>query len=415
MAVKQTRTPTAISARSEQLDSRDAAREIASELRSGSLVRPDILVVFGSFHHRALFSDVLEVLRGDLHPAHLLACTAKSVVSDRLELEDGPAISALALSLPGVVARPFHFDIADGPPSVWSDSFIRDRVALPPDEGDAHGVLPHRGTIMVSDPFSINAAEAAAAIDRAAGPQGARVIGGIASGASHAGLNVLAADRRIAHMGAVGLSIFGDVQIDFVTSSGCRPVGAPMVVTKARGGEIHELGGKPALSAARAMADALSESERAHFANGLLVGIAVNAAKPRLGRGDFLVRPVQALDAARGIITLPEAIAVGTTVQFQVRDASTAHEDLDMLLDAEMLRDPAAAALLFTCYLRGSRLYGDAENDAALLSRRLGGLPIAGFHTAGEIAPIGRRSQLHTQTAAVALFRSARPRGAAGV
>jgi small ligand-binding sensory domain FIST len=408
MPVKTTRTPSAISAWSLQTDSRQAAREIAANLRSGTLVRPDVLVVFGSFHHRALFSDALEILRGELHPAHLLACTAKSVIADHLEFEGVHGMSAVALSLPGVVARPFHFDIADGPPSVWSDAFIRERVALAPDEGDARGVMPHRGTLLLGDPFSINVGQAAAAIDRAAGPAGAKIIGGLASGASHAGLNVLAADRRIAHMGVVGLTLFGDLSIDCVSSSGCKPIGATFVVTKTRGNQILELGGRPALSAAQAMAEALSEEERARFAQGLLVGIAVNAAKPRHGRGDFLVRPVVGGDADRGAIAVAEPVPVGATLRFQVRDAHTAREDLGMLLDAEMLREPPAAAVVFSCLMRGAHLFGPGEHDAALLSRRLGGIPAAGFHCAGEIAPIGKRSYLNSQTVSVALFRAGR-------
>ena len=410
MAPNRTRTPAAISARSERTDTREAARELAAELRAGTLVRPDLLVVFGSFHHRALFSDALDILRSELHPSHLLACTARSVIADHLELEATHGLSAVALSLPGVVARPFWFDVTDGPPAVWTDAFIRERVALAPDEGDARGVLPYCGALMLADPFSIHAGAAAAAIDRAAGPSGAKIIGGIASGASHAGLNVLAVDRRIAHMGTVGLTLFGDLSLDCITSSGCRPIGSTFVVTKVKGNQILELGGRPALAAAQTMAEALPEAERARFSQGLLVGIAANASKPRLGRGDFLIRAVQGLDAERGAIALPDPVAVGSTVQFQVRDASTAHEDLDMLLDKEMLREPPAAAVVFACQLRGSRLYGLGEHDAALISRRLGGVPAAGFHCAGEITPIGPRSYLNAQTTAIALFRAGRHR-----
>ena len=75
-------------------------------------------------------------------------------------------------------------------------------------------------------------------------------------------------------------------------------------------------------------------------------------------------------------------------------------------------QDPPAAALVFACHLRGSRLFGSGEHDAALISRRLRGIPAAGFHCAGEVAPIGPRSYLNSQTTAIALFRAGRHRTA---
>jgi len=403
--VKLTKPPSAVTALSQRTDTRSAAREVAEMLRATIQVRPDLLVMFGSFHHRALFSDALETLRSELHPAHVLACTAESVIAGGREIERSAGLSAIALSLPGVIARPFSFELADGPPAVWSEGFIRERVSLPPDEG----ALPHRGVLMLADPFSIHAGQACAALDAAAGPQGARVFGGLASGASHAGLNVLAVDRRLTHEGIVGLSLFGDVEIDCVVSQGCRPVGPCFVVTKSRGAEILELGGRPALEAAKAMAETLSDGELPLLGQGLLVGIAYDATKPRLGRGDFLVRPVLAVDTARGALSLSDAVPVGTTVQFQIRDAATAHDDLALLLSAQKLRDPPAAALLFSCNARGSHLFGAADHDAGFISARLEQPPMAGFQCSGEIGPIGRHSYVHTQTASIALFRAPRP------
>jgi small ligand-binding sensory domain FIST len=307
-----------------------------------------------------------------------------------------------------VIARPFHFSLTDGPPSVWSDGFIRERVSLPPDEG----ALPHRGLLMLADPFALHTGQACAAIERAAGPGSARIFGGIASGASHAGLNVLTVDRRTAHEGIVGLSIFGDVEIHGQVSQGCRPVGQPVVVTRARGGEILEIGGRPALEVTRAMAEALSEHDQELLGNGLLVGVAHNASKARLGRGDFLVRPVLEVRAATAALVLSDAVPVGSTIQFQIRDARTAHDDLALLLAAEQLRAPPAAALLFTSNMRGTRLFSEPSHDARFASARLGGAPIAGMHAAGEIGPLGRNSYVHTQTASLAIFRAPHSAGA---
>ena len=402
MPVPILKSPSAHSALSPRTDTRAAAHDIAAEIRASSNLRPDLLVVFGTFHHRTLFSDALDILRSELHPVHLLACTTEGVVADDLEIERTAGMSVLALNLPGVVARPFAFDLADGPPSVWSDGFIRDRVSLPPDEG----ALAHRGILMLADPFSIHAGQACAAIEHAAGPLGARIFGGLASGATQPGLNVLASDRRTTHQGIVGLSIFGDIEIDGIVSQGCKPVGPCLVVTKSIGSQILEISGRPALRVVREIAEALPESERALLTQGLLVGVAANAAKPRLGRGDFLVRPVLRVDNDLGALTITDTIKPGTTVQFQVRDATTAHADLAMLLCAEQLREPPVAALLFTCNMRGTRLFPTPHHDAQFASARLNRVPIAGFHCAGEIGPSAGHSHVHTQTASLAIFRA---------
>lgn len=409
MSVKIRHAPAGWNAVSGRLASREAAREVVDQLLPRVLGRPDLLVVFASFHHRALLPEILDMLRSDLHPAHLLATTAEATACGGDEFETGPSLSVLALRLPGLEAHPFAFELADGPPSVWSTRFVRDRVALPVEGAPAPSSRRHRATLLLADPFSIHAGQACARIDAAAGPGGARIYGGVASGASHPGLNVLAVDRRIGSSGIVGLSLFGDFEVDPLVSEGCTPLGAPLVVTRARDHEIQELGGVRALDAARRMAEEIPPERRDLLARGLLVGVAIDAGKPRLGRGDYLVREVAAVDPERGSITLSDRVPIGATVCFHARDPHTAHEDLELLLDRETLRGEPAAALLFTCNRRGSRLFGDGEHDAATIARRLAGVPLAGFHTAGELAPVAGRTHLHTLTAALAVFRAAAP------
>ncbi len=408
MTVKTQRIPAGWSSASERLSSRDAAREVLERLSSEVLGRPDLLAVFASFHHRALLPEILDMLRAGLHPGHLLATTAEATACDGHEFERGPSLSVLALRLPGLEAHPFSFDLADGPPSVWSTRFIRDRVALPVESPAVDERPRHRATLLLADPFSVHAGQACARIDEAAGPTGARIFGAVASGASHPGLNVLAVDRRVASAGIVGLSLFGDFEVDALASEGCAPLGEPLVVTRARDHSIQELGGIRALDAARRMAEEIDPARRDLLSRGLLVGIARDANRPRLGRGDYLVREVAAVDPERGSITLTDRVPVGATVCFHARDPVTAHEDLELLLDRELLRAPPTAALLFTNNRRGERLFGDAEDDAGTVRRRFSGLPLAGFHSAGELAPTGGRTHLHTLTAALALFRPSR-------
>ena len=90
---------------------------------------------------------------------------------------------------------------------------------------------------------------------------------------------------------------------------------------------------------------------------------------------------------------------MGAVIQFQVRDALTAGEDLSLLLaDRE-----AQGALVFTCNGRGAQMFGDAHHDAAIVHGLLGGA-VAGMFCAGEVGPVAGRNVLHSFTASVALF-----------
>ena len=97
---------------------------------------------------------------------------------------------------------------------------------------------------------------------------------------------------------------------------------------------------------------------------------------------------------------------LGKTVQFHVRGAQTAVEDLQLLLDAQQLATQPFAGLLVTCNGRGRNLFHVEDHDLTIIRDRLGEVPIAGFFAAGEIGPIGGRSFLHGHTACLTLFRS---------
>lgn len=69
---------------------------------------------------------------------------------------------------------------------------------------------------------------------------------------------------------------------------------------------------------------------------------------------------------------------VGQTVQFHVRDAHSADEDLRRTLERETAAlggRRAAGALLFTCTGRGSRLFAQPDHDAGLVAKMIGNPP----------------------------------------
>ncbi len=228
----------------------------------------------------------------------------------------------------------------------------------------------------------------------------------MASAARMPGGNSLALGRSLQHSGAIGVLLGPEVEMHAVVSQGSRPFGRPLVVTKAEGNVIYELAGKPALErlVTQASSDLTEDEIEALAEGGLQLGRVIDEHREKFTTGDFLIRNVLGTDRRRGAVAVGDVVPVGVTVQFHLRDAQTADEDL-----SEHLAGASAdAALLFTCTGRGTRLFGGPDHDAAAIVDHLGPIPTAGCFAAGEIGPVAGRNFLHGFTASLALFRRAR-------
>ena len=190
-------------------------------------------------------------------------------------------------------------------------------------------------------------------------------------------------------------------------AQGCTPIGEPYVITRADGNIVLEIGSRPALTVLRdAVVSIPGGPERAQRA-GLFAGLAVDPAKSPLERGDFLVRNLVGADQSTGALAVGDAVRVGQTIQFQLRDAEASREDLEVTL-AGVSRALGGRRPAFGCYFdcagRGRGLYGVPDHDVRLIRKHLGAFPLAGFFGNGELAPVGRRNFFHTYTGALVVF-----------
>jgi small ligand-binding sensory domain FIST len=228
----------------------------------------------------------------------------------------------------------------------------------------------------------------------------------MASGGGQPGESPLLIGADLRNEGAVGVLLRGPVKARSVVSQGCRPIGKPMIITKARDNIILELGGKTALDQLQQIWQELGPRDRELVQHGLHVGRVISEYRESFKRGDFLIRNVMGLDKASGALAITERVRVGQTVQFHVRDAATADEDLHALLQLDSRSHAAnpAAALLFSCNGRGTRLFGQPDHDARAVRAEKGDVPLAGFFAQGELGPVGGVNFIHGFTASVVLF-----------
>jgi small ligand-binding sensory domain FIST len=379
----------------------EAVAHLVDSIRRQMAGEVDLLVLFLTPDYQDDAQQLSRALRLALSPRVLLGCTCEGVIGGDREIEREPAISVLAGHLPGVTLAPFHIGMEEWESLLDENdpSKLKRFLALTPED-----TAPTRAYIVLADPFTTPIAELMQSLDDLT-PH-APTLGGMCSGAQQAGQNLLFLNGQILEDGAVGVRIAGPIQVDTVVSQGCRPIGKTLLVTKADGNRIAGLSGQPALELTRELLEGLPEADKELLSNGLFLGVVVNEYQSTFGRGDFLIRPVFGADKETGAIALGENIRAGQTVQYHVRDAQTADEDLRELMK-RAARDEVAPAggLLFSCNGRGVRLFDMPNHDVRGVLEAVPETPLAGCFAQGEFGPIGGRSFIHGHTLSVALFR----------
>ena len=404
----------------------DAATQAVRTVRASLDGEADLVIGFVTPPFSQRVGMIADAIRSTLPSKHLMLVSAQSIMGNDDEISGAPGISLMGMSLPGVTMTPYTLD------ATWGSMDPAQRAAK---AGETIGASEHMSaSLFFADPFSVPMvnlipALSASRVQYSDAHKNTKrigtILGGLASGADEPGGNTLFLDGQLRNYGAIGITLSGNLQVDTIVSQGCRPIGEPMVVTRARGNLILELGGQPAITALRESLQGLNEPDQALLQNGLLIGRVINESQSRFGRGDFLIRNIMGGDEESGAIAIADLVQAGQTVQPHLHDAQTAREDLSLLLDAQRLYTRPAGALVVSCTGRTQSFFGEPAHDArairhafdppvegaklAKAGRELNapdhGIPLTGFFAAGEIGPVGDTIFQHGHTIVSALFR----------
>ena len=385
------------SALSTESDLLDLVQDLVVQIHSQ--LGPEKIDLALLFVHPQLVGETagwLESVRRGIGARHLVGCTASGIIGDCRECEEEPAVALLVAQLPGVEVTPFHITQADleeaTGPAYWHFQLETTPATEP-------------NFLVFLEPYSIHATELVAALATAF--PGAPILGGLSSGGREAGDCQLFLDDVVLDNGAVGVALAGNLELRTVVSQGCRPIGQPLTITRADQNIIFELGGRPPLAVLEELLADLPASEQKLAQNTMCLGRVINEYQADFGRGDFVVRNLIGHDPDSGAMAIGDLVRTGQTVQFQVRDGTTAAEDLQGLLEREQqlaVRSPVRGAVLVSCLGRGAGMYGEPDHDINTLHRLLGPVPVAGFFANGEIGPVSQKPFIHGFTSVIGLF-----------
>ena len=377
----------------------EAAQAVQRQL-AGSAA--SLVVVFASPRHTDSFQRVASLAAERFPRALVAGCSGSGVIGGAREAEQGPALSLTAAALPAVELSGFHLDMTrlptpDAGPPAWHAA-----------TGRGPGGRPH--FLVLADPFTFDAGGLVSGLDRAY--PGAVTVGGLASGGRAPGEHRLLLGTAVHRHGAVGVAMAGNVAVDAIVAQGCRPIGRPMLVTRCRGGLLLELDGRPPLDVLEEMHGSLGERDRELVRHSLFLGLDMRSERVEFDPHELLVRNLVGVDQAHRALAVGADLEQMQAVQFVVRDAGAAEEDLRRALAryraSAGARHPVGA-LLFSCTGRGAGLFGRPDHDTGLFEAALGPVPLGGFFCNGEIGPVSGTTCLHGYTSAFALFREALP------
>ena len=350
-----------------------------------NVTRPDVLLVFGPRH--VLEDGGWGPRLGEAWPgAEIIGCSTAGEITAAGAHEEHVVVTALELE--GSVAR----------------LAVRD-LELDADHAETGRWLAHalagpalRVVLVFADGLRTQGQHLVDGLSGGLAPE-VVISGGLAGdGRDFGRTGVLTRAGLLGHH-VVALGLYGEGLVARCASaSGWSPFGLERVVTRSAGHIVQEIDGVRALDI---YSRYLGEEAAGLPGAGLVYPIAVVAG------GGGIIRSLSAIDRETGALTFFGEVPTGSRIRLM-------HASNGELIDGAAAAGAGAAfpdgrapglALLFSCVGRKAVLGGATDLEIEAVTQALPpGVPVAGFHTYGEIGGGGAtgRCEHHNQTMTVA-------------
>lgn len=355
---------------------------------------PELIIVFSSVKHdqREMLSGVREVSKD----VPLIGCSTAGEITLGGSSEGNVAVMAIQ-------SDAIDFTIGKGGDL---KAGVRQAGAELARNISSSAQHPVNCLLMLTDVLNGNGAEVVRGIQDVMG-ENALIIGGAAGDDFLFKQTFEYYNDDISSSSVVGAGLSGDYAIGVGVRHGWVSIGTPMIATKSQDAVLQELDGRPAVSIYEdyfgKKAEELREEPLAKLAITYPLGMTIE------GSDELLIRDPITVDD-QGAITCAGDIPQGSEVRLMIgskEEAIAAAKEAAQQALTQLGGKAPRAIIIFNCIAR-RKLFGRyAKDEIAAIQEILGQeVPLIGFYTYGEIAPIGedtekRFSRFHNETAVV--------------
>ena len=212
-----------------------AATAARRAMDRAGLAQADFALVFATIPHSSLYGRMLERIAEVTRTRHLVGCSTMGIVTSDGEVEDEPAVAVLALASDTLTATPFLVRSLRRQGGFAARRMAR-MLPAPRLSQDFLMLFPDTMTLQAG-PFLDGLSQSW---------PGVPAVGG---GASENGTQMHTyqwCGTEVASDAVCGALFSGGLSRAFGHTVACRPIGEPLLVTRAEGHVIFELSGRPA-------------------------------------------------------------------------------------------------------------------------------------------------------------------------
>ena len=336
--------------------------------------RPVLIIVFTAPRYE--LAALLSGIRAVAGAIPLIGATGSGEIVCGRYMGFGAGVAVLALT-----AGPYRFGIASAA-SIGGNLDRAGQDIARASRAEA-GPSSHAAVMLLADSLLGDLQELVTGIYRVTGPQ-VPLFGGAASDEQKFLQTFVFHNDQVIERGAAALWIAGDQPLQVVTRHGWEAIGGPMLVTRAEGPEIFEIGGRPA---------AIAYEERLGLSPGQLT--ADNFWNTSLyhpfgllqSDGSVLIRVARSKTDRGTLILQGCVLPSGCVVQVMKGTADTlldvAEDVAQTALDANREN---GVLIAFSCAARATIFGTRTAEESRRLQSAAGSVPTFGMYCCGEFA-----------------------------